>query len=185
MYCDTRDLSPAKLNRAASQLSTASFELRLVEAPDEPFLYQLFASTQGQQFYLLPLEPAQREALVRMQFEAQRTSYRQEFPASEHFIILVEGQPAGLLWIDESGKEVRVIDIVLAPGYQGHGIGKEVLERVIAKADRDQKAVRLFVDRMNVRAFGLYRRFGFEVCGEQPFYLEMRREPAAAERNSA
>jgi ribosomal protein S18 acetylase RimI-like enzyme len=150
-----------------------------VEASDEPFLFDLFASTQGQQFYLLPLEPTQRDALVRMQFEAQRTSYRQQYPESEHFIILLDGQPAGRLWVDERGEEISVIDIVLAPRYQGGGIGTEVFEQVIAKADETGRAVRLFVDRMNTRAFELYRRFGFEVCGEHSFYLEMRREPPA------
>lgn len=147
-----------------------------MEPSDEPFLYQLFAATQGQQFYLLPLEPAQRDALIRMQFEAQRGSYRQQYPESEHSIILVDGQPGGRLWVDESGEEMRVIDIVLAPEYQGRGIGKQVLEQVIAKADGAGKALRLFVDRMNARAFDLYRRYGFEVCGEYGFYLEMRRE---------
>jgi ribosomal protein S18 acetylase RimI-like enzyme len=158
-------------------LTDQRYTLRLVEPSDEPFLLELFATTQGQQFYLLPLEPPQRDALVRMQFEAQRTSYRQQYPASEHFVILIDQQPAGRLWVDESGEEVRVIDIVLAPGYQGRGLGKQLLQQVIANADTTGRAVRLFVDRMNARAFELYRRFGFEVCGEYTFYLEMRREP--------
>ncbi len=168
-----------KRDFSASELSAPDFTLRLVEANDEPFLFQLFASTQGQQFYLLPLEPAQRDELVRMQFDAQRTSYRQQYPQSQHFLILVEDEPAGRLWVDESGEEMRVIDIVLAPTYQGRGIGKQLLERVIAKADGAGKALRLFVDRMNARALELYRRYGFEVCGEYGFYLEMRREAQA------
>lgn len=161
-------------------MSAVQYTLRLAEASDEPFLYELFAGTQGQQFYLLPLEPAIRDALIRMQFEAQRTSYLQQYPASEHFIILVEEQPAGRLWVNEGAEEINVIDIVLTPSYQGRGIGTELLQQVIAKADAAGKAVRLFVDRTNERAFELYRGLGFEVCGEVPFYLEMRRAPRQA-----
>lgn len=171
------DLAASKLNRAASQLSDARFTLRLAEPSDEPFLFELFASTQGQQFYLLPLEEAQRDALIRMQFEAQRTSYQQQYPGSEHFLILVEEQPAGRFWVNESAEEINVIDIVLLPNYRGRGIGRELLEQVIGKADGAGKAVRLFVDRGNARALDLYRSLGFEVCGELAFYLEMRRAP--------
>lgn len=127
---------------------------------------------------LLPLDPAQREFLVRMQFDAQRSSYHQEFPASEHSLVMVGGQPAGRLWVDESGEEIRIIDIVLAPEFQGRGIGRALLHQVLAKADGAAKPVRLFVDRANPRAFELYRSLGFEVCGEVQFYLEMRRASA-------
>ena len=148
-----------------------------MEASDESFLFQLFTGTQGQQFYLLALEPAQRDALVRMQFEAQRMSYRQQYPDSEHFLILADEQPAGRFWVNEGAEEINVIDIVLTPSYRGRGIGTELLKRVIGKADEAGKAVRLFVDRGNERAFELYRGLGFEVCGDTPFYLEMRRTP--------
>lgn len=159
-------------------MSSPQFELRLAEASDEPFLFQLFESTHGQQFALLPLAPAQREMLVRMQFEAQRSGYRAQFPASQDFVIVTGGEPVGRLWLDESGDHARVLDIAFVPAQQRRGMGRAVLEQVIGKAESVGKPVRLSVDRMNGRAFELYRRLGFEVTAEDEIYLEMTR-PAA------
>ena len=152
------------------------FELRLAEAFDEPFLLQLFAGTHGQQFSLLPLAPAQRDMLVRMQFDAQRGGYRQQFPGSQEFVIIAGGEPAGRLWVDESGAEVRVLDIAIAPVHQRQGLGTAVLKDVIAKAVAAGKGVRLSVARMEVATFEWYRRLGFKVCREDEVYIEMERQ---------
>lgn len=157
-------------------MSTVSFELRLAEPSDEPFLLELYGATYGQQFALVPLAPAQREMLVRMQFNAQRSGYRQQFPASQDYLILTGGERAGRLWLDESPDEARVIDISIAPAQQGRGLGRAVLEHVIANAATAGKRVRLSVARMNARAFELYLRLGFEVSGEDEVYVEMTRE---------
>ncbi len=61
-----------------TQLTAPPFELRLAEASDEPFLFQLYAHTHGQQFTLLPLPPKELDALLRMQCNAQRI----ELPAT-------------------------------------------------------------------------------------------------------
>lgn len=161
----------------AAQLSALQFELRLGGASDEPFLYYLFESTHGLQFAVLPLAPAQREMLVRMQFEAQRSGYRAQFPESQDFVIIAGGEPVGRLWLDESGATARVLDIVIAPGQQGRGIGRAVLEQVIEKAESARKAVQLYVDRMNGRAFELYQRLGFIVNSGDEIRLEMVRVP--------
>jgi ribosomal protein S18 acetylase RimI-like enzyme len=157
-------------------LSTPQYTLRLAEDSDEPFLFELFANTQGQQFRLLPLEPAQLNALVRMQFDAQRMSYRQQYPASEHFIILVEGQPVGRVWRNDGADEVWLVDLAIQPGLRGRGIGRAVLEQLIAHAELRRVPVGLYVDAMNQRAFEFYRRLGFEVVGDQSqMYVQMRR----------
>lgn len=157
-------------------MSALPFELRLAGPSDEPFLLELYAATHGQQFTPLPLAPAQRDHLVRMQFDAQRMGYRAQFPQSQDFLITLGGEPAGRLWLDESGEATRVIDIVVAPARQGRGLGRAILERVIVKAAESGKPVRLSVARTNPRAFELYRRLGFEVCAEDEMYLELSRE---------
>lgn len=155
-----------------------AFQLRLVDDSDEPFLYDLFASTRGQQFALLPLEPAQLQALVRMQFDAQRMSYRQDYPASEHSIVLFESQPVGRLWVNDGADELWVIDLSIHPGFRGRGIGRSVLKQVIARAESRGVPVGLYVDPMNPPALELYRSLGFEVYGDQnQTYVQMRRIP--------
>lgn len=158
-------------------MNALPLQLRLVEQSDEPFLYDLFANTKGQQFRLLPLEPAQFDALVRMQFDAQRLSYRQNNPASEHFLILFEGRPAGRLWIDDRPDELWIIDLVLHPEFEGRGIGRALVQHVIERAASRAVPVGLYVDLMNQRAFELYRSLGFEVSGDpNQMYVEMRRK---------
>lgn len=157
-------------------MSTVPFQLRPADASDEPFLVELFAATHGQQFALLPLAPAQREMLVRMQFEAQRSGYRQQFPASEHSLILYEDQPAGRIWINEGDQELWIIDLVIHPGFRRRGLGTAVLRHVLDRAESRGVPAGLFVDRFNDPAYALYQRLGFEICsGENQMYVQMRR----------
>lgn len=151
------------------------FTLRTVTNADEEFLYRLYQATHGQQFTLLPLAREQREALVRMQFNAQRSGYRQQYPASQDFVIEVDGESAGRVWLDESGGwELHLVDIAVLPNYQGRGLGAAVLRQILKKASASSKRARLHVARINVRAFDFYRRLGFEVKGGDEVYIEMQ-----------
>jgi ribosomal protein S18 acetylase RimI-like enzyme len=160
------------------------FALRPANASDDAFLNRLYESTHGQQFVLLALAVTQRRLLVRMQVNAQRTGYRQQYPRSEDFVVVIRDERAGRLWLDESGEKVVVVDIAIAREHQGRGIGRAVLQHVIEKADCAGKSVRLTVDRMNARAFELYRRLGFEVCGGDDVYIEMQSAPGSAPTRS-
>jgi ribosomal protein S18 acetylase RimI-like enzyme len=72
------------------------------------------------------------------------------------------------------------MDIAIVREHQGRGTGRAVLQHVIDKAEGACKSVRLSVDRMNVRAFQLYLRLGFEVCGGDDVYIEMQSAPGSA-----
>lgn len=151
------------------------FTLRPVASTDDDFLYRLYEATHGQQFTLLPLAPAQLEALLQMQFHAQRSGYRQQYPASEDFIILIDGQPAGRVWLDDSQPlQLHLLDIALLTQQQGGGTGTAVLRQAMEQAALSGKHMHLHVARMNVRAFEFYRRLGFEVTGGDEVYIAMR-----------
>jgi GNAT superfamily N-acetyltransferase len=94
-------------------------------------------------------------------------------------VVVIGDEPAGRLWIDESGEQLVVVDIAIAREYQGRGIGTEVLQHIIEKAEAANKSVRLTMDRMNARAFELYRRLGFEVCGGDGVNIEMQSAPGS------
>jgi GNAT superfamily N-acetyltransferase len=62
----------------------------------------------------------------------------------------------------EGGLAASFEDLVVLPGHRGKGIGKALLQHVIAEA-RKQGVLRLtlLTDRQNERAQALYRKLGF------------------------
>ena len=91
-------------------------------------------------------------------------------------VLLHEGMPVGLLKVSRDPHEWVVIQIQLAPGYQGGGIGTGLLAEVIDEAARVGVDLTLSVLKANP-AKSLYERFGFVVERESEFSYEMRRKP--------
>jgi ribosomal protein S18 acetylase RimI-like enzyme len=91
-------------------------------------------------------------------------------------ILLHEGAPVGLLKVSRDPQEWVVIQIQLAPGYQGGGIGAGLLAEVIEEAARAGVDLTLSVLKANP-AKALYERFGFVVERESEFSFDMRRKP--------
>ncbi len=160
------------------------FTLAPAAASDSGFLWRLFESTRGQQFAQIPLPPAERETLVRMQFTAQQTGYRDQYPQSQDFIVMMDDRPAGRLWLNESAGEIAIVDIAIVPEYQGGGLGTAVLGRIVRDAALAGKTIRLRVDRMNFRAARLYRRLGFEVVSGNEVFEEMELLPGGVSLNA-
>lgn len=93
-------------------------------------------------------------------------------------LIFWQEQKAGLLKCAENKEEIEVIQLQIAPQFQGKGIGKIVLQELLAKAHHKQKKVKLSVLQQNP-AWRLYQRLGFVLThqDEQSYYLQY--EPPA------
>jgi ribosomal protein S18 acetylase RimI-like enzyme len=91
-------------------------------------------------------------------------------------VLLHEGRPVGLLKVSRDPHEWVVIQIQLAPGYQGGGIGTGLLAEVIDQASQAGVDLTLSVLKANP-AKALYERFGFVVERDAGFSHEMRRKP--------
>lgn len=91
-------------------------------------------------------------------------------------ILLDDGAPVGLLKVSRDPHEWVVIQVQLAPGYQGGGIGTGLLAEVIGEATRAGVDLTLSVLKANP-AKALYERFGFVVERESEISCEMRRKP--------
>jgi ribosomal protein S18 acetylase RimI-like enzyme len=76
-------------------------------------------------------------------------------------IVELDGVPCGYLALTELDDLVFVNEIVVHPDFQGRGIGRTLLESVIAKG----KSVRLGVLFEN-RARALYEQLGFTIVGQ-------------------
>lgn len=120
----------------------------------------------------MPWAPGQREAFVRMQFEAQDTEYRRHNPAGSFDVIEVGGRPAGRLIVDRRPTDIRIVDISLMPAFRGAGIGGRLLAELIAEAAGSGRTLSIHVEVHN-RAAELYARMGFAVVAEHGVYRRM------------
>ncbi len=146
--------------------------LRASAPSDGPFLLALYRSTREREMALVPWSSRQKEAFVRMQFEAQDRHYREQFASASFDVVEREGSPIGRLYVDRREKELHVIDITLAPAERGRGIGAALLQGILEEARSSGKVVSIHVEAENP-AMRLYRRLGFELVGDAGVYRFM------------
>jgi ribosomal protein S18 acetylase RimI-like enzyme len=144
---------------------------------DQPFLYQVYASTRTEELAPLGWSQPQLDAFLTMQFIAQHRYYQEQFPEAKFEVILRHGEPIGRLYVDRKPDEIRIIDIALLPAHRNAGIGSALLHELFAEADRDGKPVRIHVEQFNP-ALHLYRRLGFVAIGDNGVYHHMERRPS-------
>jgi ribosomal protein S18 acetylase RimI-like enzyme len=88
-------------------------------------------------------------------------------------VILLAKQPVGLLKVSRDGKDWDLIQIQLAPSFQGQGFGTELIQSVITEARNAGASLKLDVLKANP-ARRLYERLGFTVITEKAHIIEMR-----------
>lgn len=156
----------------------ARHHLRPATAADAELLYRVYASTRTEELAPLPWTAEQKEAFLRMQFRAQDTDYRKNYPSARFLVILAGDAPAGRLTLDRRPDELHVIDIALLPEHRSAGLGSALLREVLAEAEQAGLPVRIHVEVMN-RARRLYERLGFRPVAEHGLYLLMEWSPPA------
>jgi ribosomal protein S18 acetylase RimI-like enzyme len=147
-----------------------AYGLRRVDAGDRDFLLRVYASTREEELRLVDWSDEQKEAFVQMQFVAQDTDYRHNYPDASFDVIEVEGEPAGRLYVDRRADDIRVVDISLLPEYRGRGIGTTLLRELLDEGARAAKRVSIHVEKNNP-ALRLYQRLGFVPVQDRGVYL--------------
>jgi ribosomal protein S18 acetylase RimI-like enzyme len=160
---------------ASAGESTQSVSIRPATKDDEAFLLRLFGSTRPE-FSLLNLPESQLNALMSMQFNAQRQQYDDSYPAAENNIVLHDEDRIGRMLVDRGAREFTLIDIALLPEHRNAGVGAKLVQQLLDEAFAARKLVRLHVWKSNP-ALHLYQRLGFTVVTEQSTYLEMLFQP--------
>jgi ribosomal-protein-alanine N-acetyltransferase len=99
--------------------------------------------------------------------------YRDELSMSDtrHYLVAENSTGivgwGGLIAYDD---EAHVSTIGVARDRQGEGIGAQLLDALLAEADRRSPVVLLEVRADNERALGMYERRGFTAIGRRPRY---------------
>jgi ribosomal protein S18 acetylase RimI-like enzyme len=146
---------------------------------DEPFLFELYASTRQEEMATWGWDAAQRQAFLSMQFKAQQWQHQSCSMNAIHQIILRAGLPVGRILTDCTSAEIMLVDIALLPEQRGAGIGAALIRNLQIEAAHAGKPIRLHVLKTN-RASRLYTRLGFEVVRDDGMYCEMIWRPSSA-----
>jgi len=139
---------------------------------DREFLVELYGSVREPELAHVPWDDATRRGFVEQQFTAQDAHYREHYPGATLDVIEVDGEPAGRLYVHRGQRDIRIMDIALAPMYRGHGIGGGLLRSLIGEADGSGRTLSIHVE-MNNPARRLYERLGFRPAGEHGVYVLM------------
>jgi ribosomal protein S18 acetylase RimI-like enzyme len=126
------------------------------------------------------LDAAQRESLLRIQFEAQRNQYCRQFPEARHDLIIKDGAIIGQILVAR-GDGIHLVDLCLLPEHRNLGIGGNLLRDLLGEAKMAGKRVSLQVLQGNP-AVRLYQRLGFNLLEEQGVYRRMEWLPGGAPR---
>lgn len=152
--------------------------LRPTAPEDDEFLYRVYASTRQEELAQVDWDPAQKEAFLRMQFEAQRKYYVENYIGAQYQIVLLDDAPVGRLYIIRWAKEIRIMDIALLPEYRGQGIGSALLKEILGEGQARGVPVTIHVERLNP-ARRLYDRLGFCLAEDKGVYLFLEWTPHA------
>lgn len=99
-----------------------------------------------------------------------------EWARQSHEIIVVDGETAGYVAMEDGADHLFVHNIVLDPAAQGRGIGTALLREIMDASRETSRPVRLQVLHEN-RAVALYRRLGFLETARTSTHLVMERAP--------
>ena len=157
-----------------------SLSLRPIEPEDMPFLLRLYRSTREDELAMVvDWNDEQKDWFILMQFNAQHTWYQEHYVGASFDVILVEGEPAGRLYVHRRDKEIRLVDISFLPDFRNRGLGTRVLHDLLAEAEAAGKPLTIHVEKYNP-AMRLYQRLGFHRIDETGPYDLMEWRPASA-----
>ncbi len=149
---------------------------RKIEDSDLPFLRKVYKSTREEELQLTDWSDEQKQQFTDQQFEAQHSYYQQVYKDASFGIIFSDNIPAGRLYLWESEKQIRIVDISLLPEFRNLGIGGAILNNLIEKSEQTTKVLSIHVESYN-RALSLYQRLGFEQKDQTGVYFYMERQP--------
>jgi ribosomal protein S18 acetylase RimI-like enzyme len=164
--------------------------LRAAEPSDEALLLRVYRGTREDELAMTDWDDARKQAFVEQQFRAQDQYYRANYANASYLLILVDGQPAGRLYLARWPDEIRIMDIALLAAFRGRGIGTELFEQLQSEAAAAAKPLRIHVERFNP-ALSLYGRLGFRLVEDRGVYLFLEWSPPsgspalAAQENTA
>lgn len=156
-----------------------TLSLRPVVSTDDDFLLAVYDSTRAEELAQAEWQEGQREAFLKWQFDLQRREYDARFPDARYYLILIDSQAAGRIWIGQDPEQIRLLDIALLPEFQNRGAGTILLRELIDEAGSAGKPLRHMVFVLNNDAHRFYERLGFVMIDDLGAYKHMEWKPGS------
>jgi GNAT superfamily N-acetyltransferase len=150
------------------RLTDKTLSLRPIQDEDLVVLNEIYGSTREEELkQVTHWSDQEKQGFIQQQFMAQHEYYQKNYIGAAFYLIYKDKTPIGRLYIHENYQEkvVRIIDIALLPNWQKKGIGKSILEDILAKGSSLKRNVSIHVEAFNP-AKHLYERLGFEKISE-------------------
>jgi ribosomal protein S18 acetylase RimI-like enzyme len=100
-------------------------------------------------------------------------------------VIVLGGRPVGRVWVYSTDAECLIVDLALLPEYRRQGIGTQVVEELLADADRAGIPTRAHVERTNTPSLAFWTRLGFREIGGDELFIEIARAAQVAPSTSS
>ena len=123
--------------------------------------------------YLETIEPYASEWLSWVP-EGQKAQFTDLWRPDDTRIIVLDGNDVGWVEIRQTGDEIFLKQLYVAPAYQGQGIGIQVIQRLLVEWTGIARSVALFVLKDNPAVL-FYQRLGFSIVRETSTKFVMRR----------
>lgn len=161
---------------AGTVVRVASVDVRPVRVADRAFLREVFASTRERELAYLP--EAVHAQFLEFQFKAAETHRQRAHPGCSRSVIVLDGETAGVLYVDRHVDALQIVEIALLPRFRGRGAGTMLLGGLVREASQAGTPVTLQVHADNP-ARALYERLGFRQVEDRGIYLLMQRSPVS------
>lgn len=152
--------------------AAGAIALRPVRPEDDPFLREIFQASRSEMLARIPWTEAQKAALCQSQYEARERHYREFFRGARHSIVELSRERVGAMIVERTGTSLYLVDVCIAPAFQGRGIGTRLLLDLQEEARSFGLPLTLHVDSAS-RARRLYVRHGFLALGDDGVTCEM------------
>jgi ribosomal protein S18 acetylase RimI-like enzyme len=100
---------------------------------------------------------------------------RINYEFNESKIILLADKAIGVLKLKKEDDKIEIIQLQIEPKYQGRGLGQDILNGIIKRAEENNQMITLSVLKLNP-ARNLYEKMGFEIIEEDKHSYKMIRQ---------
>ncbi len=105
--------------------------------------------------------------LIRMQYQAQKQGYQQDYPDADYYVIEWQGEACGRLILDQRKTQLQVVDIAVLKQRRNHGIGSAIFNYLQQQSRAKQQILYLNMNPNNQGLKRFYQRLGFKKAKQQ------------------